>query len=397
MTDAIRTLPKKLVTVIIPVGPDHAAYLPQAVNSVSLQTIASHETIVVDDTGSILVPESDDYQLIRAAGRRGAGYSRNQALEKVSTPFVVFLDADDLLTNTALESMLRRYALGDVSYVYGDWYDWNSDGTLKYMRATNEHRGEWLRRCCHIVTTLVPTQLARSIEGFDPDLRGWEDWEFYLRLNVAGYCGGRSPSPVMAYRLASGQRRQTAFQINAELLTQISATYGAYQRGEKEMAACRGCGEDGGAQQAAQAFAATLGTPVPSGRVRMEFMDVNKGTKQYRVNGREYSGADTPFDKFVDALPEDVQGLLACGVWRVAPMPATAPQLPPLVAPFMPGGVNGRFEMIGAPTMKDYARDEITNAPPKRVGKPEETQVPEAPKAKRGRKSKPQAEAASAG
>lgn len=163
------------------------------------------------------------------------------------------------------------------------------------------------------------------------------------------------------------------------------------------MAACRGCGEDGGAQQAAQAFAATLGTPVPSGRVRMEFMDVNKGTKQYRVNGREYSGADTPFDKFVDALPEDVQGLLACGVWRVAPMPATAPQLPPLVAPFMPGGVNGRFEMIGAPTMKDYARDEITNAPPKRVGKPEETQVPEAPKAKRGRKSKPQAEAASAG
>jgi glycosyltransferase involved in cell wall biosynthesis len=52
-------------------------------------------------------------------GGRGAGWARNRLLERVSTPFVVFLDADDYIEPNFVERCLAVWQPG--RYVYTDW------------------------------------------------------------------------------------------------------------------------------------------------------------------------------------------------------------------------------------------------------------------------------------
>jgi hypothetical protein len=79
--------------------------------------------------------------------------------------------------------------------------DWTRDG--------------WLQSGLHAVTALIPTQWARDVGGFDEELPGWEDWDFFIKLTIAGYCGQRVPEPLLAYRQHTGARRAESFDRQA--------------------------------------------------------------------------------------------------------------------------------------------------------------------------------------
>jgi hypothetical protein len=60
----------------------------------------------------------------------------------------------------------------------------------------------------------------------------------------------------------------------------------------------------------------------------MAFTGLQKGQLTYFVNGHPYQGADNPVDKYIQARPEDVQVLLALGVWQVVPPPSKPTVMP---------------------------------------------------------------------
>jgi len=101
-----------VVTVIVP-GRDIAAYAPEALASLQAQTLTGWRAILVDDgsvdeTGAIFsdaASRDDRFTVIRHDASRGLGAARNAALDLVDTPLVAFLDADDVMTPTALERL----------------------------------------------------------------------------------------------------------------------------------------------------------------------------------------------------------------------------------------------------------------------------------------------------
>lgn len=118
--------PRPLVTMIVP-GRDVAEFAAEALDSLRAQTFSAWRAIVVDD-GSVdatreifadAAASDDRVTLVRHDAPRGLGAARNAGLDLVDTPFVGFLDADDVLTPTALERLVASISASGSDIVVG--------------------------------------------------------------------------------------------------------------------------------------------------------------------------------------------------------------------------------------------------------------------------------------
>lgn len=170
------------VSVIIPVGVYHQDIAERAIRSVREQTVPCTLIRVDDPT------------------QRGPSWARNRGLEQATTPFVVFLDADDWLEPAFVEKCLSVWKTGH--YVYTDWYEGE-----KVVHAPLDAwcgNGAW-----HCITTLLPKHAADAVGGFT-SLPGAEDTEFYWAVTRKHrVCGIRLDEPLFHY--GEQGRRAKAF------------------------------------------------------------------------------------------------------------------------------------------------------------------------------------------
>ena len=101
---------RPLVSVIIPAR-DCGLYIEAAIQSVLNQTHPSIEVIIVDDqsvdnTAAVAGSVADDRVRVITGNGFGASAARNLGLEASHGDFVMFLDADDLITPRKIESQL---------------------------------------------------------------------------------------------------------------------------------------------------------------------------------------------------------------------------------------------------------------------------------------------------
>lgn len=329
------------ISVIIPVGPGHATYLVDALDSVQAQTFPFWECIVINDTGAPLDATGSPWARVLDGGGLGAGAARNVGLAAARAPLVVFLDADDMLTPNALETMLQAYIDSDSGYVYSDWAhledETRLDGPAVFHTVPEYDSHLWLEGAQHAVTCLLPTEDARAIGGFDELLPAWEDWDFLIKLAIAGVCGYHVPAPLLVYRLHTGERRKVGDAKEQELIAAIRDRYYAYGTGVIPMGTCCG-GKANIVNQATQALDDMLGImgfesepPTdPNAPARLEFVGDEWGEQVWfsQDRQRQYKAGRDPSWRYIDADPKDVAHLLSFGKFvRVALPPQNEPEL----------------------------------------------------------------------
>lgn len=215
-----------LVTILIPYAPYHERIYHQAVASAERQTIPCK---VISDL-SIGTP---------ATFRNTAKFA--------DTDFVCFLDADDTIAPTFVEECIKTYQT--ATYVYTAWQEGERVMTPRECNPYLAHdfgdeRG--VTGGYHLVTTLFPTALFKMLGGFDTELAGMEDTDFYMRAQAAGICGVLCDLPLLNYN-GDGETRSKAFR---ERLDYHDLRRSIYDRngGLETMAGC--CGIVSGGQQA---------------------------------------------------------------------------------------------------------------------------------------------------
>jgi glycosyltransferase involved in cell wall biosynthesis len=196
-----------LVSVVIPCFND-AAFVGDALASLSAQTLADWECIVVDDgstddTAAVVAAQAEADERIRYLWQvnRGLSAARNAGLAVSRGRYVQFLDADDMLESRKLEvhvDTLTQHAA--VAIVYGAAYkipqQW--DG----VRASDKRpfdtgsrvagRGRVViealveSNIMPVNAALVRTTTFESVGVFDPTLRGVQDWDLWLRCALGG-------------------------------------------------------------------------------------------------------------------------------------------------------------------------------------------------------------------
>ncbi|MCR2801298.1 glycosyltransferase family 2 protein [Microbacterium sp. zg-Y818] len=127
------------ITVIVP-GFDVADYAEEALQSLRGQTLTNWVAILVDDaatdaTGEIFAAAAATdprFRLVRHEKRRGLSTARNTGVALVETPYLGFLDADDVLTPTALERLVGVLDETGSDFAVGAYVRLRPDATGEY-------------------------------------------------------------------------------------------------------------------------------------------------------------------------------------------------------------------------------------------------------------------------
>lgn len=201
------------VTVVVPTH-NRRQLVAQAIHSILHQKGVSLELVVVDDgstdgTGTWLdgIATADSrIKVVHHERPRFISSARNAGIAKASGRWVAFCDDDDLWAPDKLSSQLA--ALRACSARWGCAGVVVVDERLEIVGHHNVKGGEILSRLLEVNT--IPTgssviaelSLIREIGGFDPVLRGSEDWDVWIKL------GQHSPlaavdRPLIAYRLGA--------------------------------------------------------------------------------------------------------------------------------------------------------------------------------------------------
>jgi len=200
-----------MVTVVIPTH-GRSPYLAEAVASIR----GDHEILVVED-GTADADESalDQARLIRLP-RVGRSRARNAGVEAAASPFVAFLDADDVALPDRLERQQAvlestpgaAMCFGAVTMAGADLEPDERSNELIGARFACLVSGpadfaRILATQCPIYTsaTMVRRDAFLDSGGYDPRFDAYEDLDLYLRLSRRGGLVPCPGGPVTLYRL----------------------------------------------------------------------------------------------------------------------------------------------------------------------------------------------------
>lgn len=181
------------VTVVIPTK-DRYDLLQRTLGCVLRQGSARVQVVVVDDggrdgTAERLEGRDPRVTVLRHESSRGVSSARNSGLEQVDTPWVAFLDDDDLWAPDKLARQLAALrAQPGARWACSAAVSFLPDGSLADLARVPEHsdvsravlRGNVVPGGGSGV--LAATELVRDVGGFDPQLSNLADWECWIRL-----------------------------------------------------------------------------------------------------------------------------------------------------------------------------------------------------------------------
>ena len=195
----------ELVSIVVPCY-NPTAFVLETIASIAAQTHAAREVIVVND-GSRLPESLEILEQLRGKvdrfidqPNRGLPAARNAGFRAASGRLVVPLDCDDLIRPAYLEACLR--ALESSAPSAFAYTDCRVFGTRNYVDRLGEYNlYTLLDRNFLTYAALIRKEDWERAGGYDESMRkGYEDWEFWLRLGALGRFGCHVPGALFEYR-----------------------------------------------------------------------------------------------------------------------------------------------------------------------------------------------------
>lgn len=202
-------------TSLIIISHNYGKYLKEAIDSGLKQTLKPAEIIVINDastdnTGEIAKQFGD---LIRyyEVNYQNAQKVRNFGLKKISSKYVLFLDADDYLREDCIEKMEKEMEKDDkLALVYSDRINFEQRGSKKENFTNLLSRNfdfEKLKRVNYIsLTSLIRMD---SFKGFDEHIERFQDWEAWINMLKDGIKAKRISEPLFYVRFHGTNKTKT--------------------------------------------------------------------------------------------------------------------------------------------------------------------------------------------
>jgi len=204
-----------LVSIVVPVF-NVERYLGACLDSLRQQTISDLEIICVDDaspdsSGAILngaASRDSRVVVLRHASNRGLSAARNTGLQAVRSPWVLFVDSDDLVSSRVCERALAAatcHAADAVFFNYAVFRDGQAPPPEPAAGASIQaDRRALLRRPAFAWTKFVRTDLMRTNHMEFPEGLCFEDIPVHWRLVIEAQCPVFLDEPLVWYRQRTG-------------------------------------------------------------------------------------------------------------------------------------------------------------------------------------------------
>ena len=190
---------------------NYGRYLPQAVDSVLGQIMTEWDLVIINDGSSDNTTEIADAYAGKYPGKirvhhhdkaRGLLRCANVALEMVKGEYIMRLDADDFLDESALLVMSQYLDRNlDIALVYPNYFYVDKDG--HYLRMENRKKvgteAKLLDLPAHGACTMVRKRILKSVGGYSEEVRAQDGHELWLKI-IHRYRVGSVSTPLFHYR-----------------------------------------------------------------------------------------------------------------------------------------------------------------------------------------------------
>jgi glycosyltransferase involved in cell wall biosynthesis len=219
----LKTVP--LVSVVIPTF-NCAEWIGETIDSVLRSYFQSYEIIVVDD-GSTDKTADVVKKLMRRSHRikylkrenRGPSAARNFGIKQSRGEFILPLDADDLIAPSYIGkavAVLERERAVSIVYCFAEKFGEES-GRWELPEFTMPHM---LLSNCIFCTAMFRRADFNRTGGYCEELRGWEDWDFWLSLLELGGSVHCLEEILFSYRIRSNSRTFTSNRVDPRSILQ---------------------------------------------------------------------------------------------------------------------------------------------------------------------------------
>jgi glycosyltransferase involved in cell wall biosynthesis len=223
------------ISVVIP-SYNQAEYLADAIESAYNQTNPPHEIIVVDDgstDGSLEIAERykfSKYPLIESPVKvikqvnKGLPSARNTGIMNATGDYIMFLDADDILMEHALERIHAEILGSNADIVAPSFKCFGkSNETMILQGFTMEHLKE-ANRLGYFCAVRRSALLA--VGGYNPRMKyGWEDYDLWFDLFKRRYSISILQEVLVLYRVKEKSMITEANAHSEELWAQIKKNH----------------------------------------------------------------------------------------------------------------------------------------------------------------------------
>lgn len=199
-----------LISVIVPCY-NYGHFLGDALDSVLAQTYENWECIVVDDgsndnTKAVVTQYEEKDSRIRYIYQRNQGLaaSRDLGISLSRGTYLQFLDADDQIEPRKLEFQLSVLEDNvDIDIVYGSVRFFETESMEEPPTPQNSNSnwrstplsgsgGAILRSLIQqnpmvVNAPLIRSKAAKAVGNFDGDVKGIEDWDYWIRCAAKGH------------------------------------------------------------------------------------------------------------------------------------------------------------------------------------------------------------------
>ena len=158
-------------------------YLPQLLDCLDKQMEDGVEIIIIDDGSKIPFKTTYKWAQVFRKVNEGPGIARNMGLEKMTGDYFTFIDADDLVADNYISTILNKIETEAFDYCYLSWKTmpggWNCTVQLKSVKD----KFPGFNLC---VWNRVYKTATFGKHRFDPKKLWSEDADYIYRLNEHG-------------------------------------------------------------------------------------------------------------------------------------------------------------------------------------------------------------------
>jgi GT2 family glycosyltransferase/glycosyltransferase involved in cell wall biosynthesis len=182
------------------------------------------EVVIVDD-GSTSARTIEVLAALREAGHRvihqenaGLSAARNAGIAASTGEYILPLDADNRLLPGFVEEAIALLDSDPAAGIaYGDRREFggrNADVAVPEFDLPQMLWSNYIDACA-----VVRRQVWTTVGGYEPSLRDWEDWDFWLSAAERGWRFVHLPRPTFEYRIRPDSLHQRFLRGNAYMAT----------------------------------------------------------------------------------------------------------------------------------------------------------------------------------
>ncbi len=223
-------MPDPAVTVVIPCY-NHGRFVRQAVTSILDQTFRDVRVVVVDDgstdpkTLEVMATLPGPRVTVLRQENKHVSAARNTGIRSSQSPVIVTLDADDSFEPDFLEKALPVLdadpTVGVVTCTVRNraeregTFTPSGGGIVDFLKHNGARASAMFRRACW-----------EQVGGYDETMRrGYEDWDFWIRVVARGWRVHVLQEPLLNYRCARQSMVTGADAIRPDLVRVLAMAH----------------------------------------------------------------------------------------------------------------------------------------------------------------------------